>query len=222
MDLQQFVNNITTETWTVWLGYLTLIIVVVVPCITLLIYTDKVGTLTWKKGVGFVFEAISNGNEIALLLIDELLDKAEHNFTRRMLILARECFKDNPQGREYATDIAALNHCMRDVASLGFDNYIANAKQMGKWSNEETECFAEGFLVALRGLVDARLDTYEKCSHLKSSDTFRKINQGKREKNIEYSKTINRHLEIRGMGSGTIEKEHERRSGILFRNQCTT
>jgi len=184
-----------------------------------LIYTDKVGILTWKKGVGFVFEAISNGNEIALLLIDELLDKAEDTFTRRMLILARECFKDNPQGREYASDIAALNHCTRNIASLGFENYISNAKQMGGWSDTETECFTEGFLVALRGLVDARLDAYEKCSHLKSSGTFRKITQGKREKNIEYSKIINRHLDMRGMGSDTITEGHERRSTVLLENK---
>jgi len=217
--IEQAVNNVTMDVWTVRLMCVALMVVVVVPCMTLLIYRGKVGTLVWKKGVGLVFEAVSNGNELALMLLEELLDKAEHNFTRRMLALSDECFKDNQEGQRYATRMIALNHCMRDVSSLGFNNYINNAKQMGRWTDAETECFAEGFLVAARGLVDARLDAYEKCSSIKQSDTFRKISQGKIEKNIHYSTIINYHLESRGMGSGTIKEGHARRSSILINKQ---
>ena len=122
----------------------------------------------------------------------------------------------------------------RKVLKMSLDEKGYREQALGKWAtysggcyyafaddNIMTECFAMGMLMSTKVLVDERLDTYEKSLHLKSSDTFRKITRGKIEKNLNYSGIINRHLDIRGMGSGTITEWHERRSGVLFRNQST-
>ena len=212
-EAQQAINNMTSTD--IGMVCLTLIILVVVPCMTLIIRDGKIGTLSWEKGKGFKYEKPNNGNEITLQFIDKQHDEAEDKFKRKMLTISYECFKDNRDGWKHATDIIALNHCMRDIASLGFENYISNVKQTGRWSDAETECFAMGMLMSARVMIDERLDTYEKSSHLKSSDTFRKITQGKIEKNLRYSEIVNRNLERLGICSSIIKEGHEWRSSIL-------
>jgi len=189
---------------------LTLIILVVAPCLTWLIHTGKIRNLAYKRGQGFAFEANDDGNEVALQLLDRSLDDADGNFKRSMLAIAYDCFRENQPGQRHATQIAALNHCMRDLLSVGLTNYIDNAKQIGGWSDAEAECFTRGMLVSARKLIDARLDAYEKCLQIKTTEAFRKITNRKIEKNNNYDKLISRYLGDRGMVSGIIQESGDR------------
>ena len=216
-EAQQAINNMTSTD--IGMVCLTLIILVVVPCITWLISNGKIGTILWEKGKGFKYEKPNNGNEITLQFIDKQHDEAEGKFKRKMLAVSYECFKDNRDGWKHATDIIALNHCMRDIASLSFENYIANLQLIGRWTDEETQSFSIGMLMSARVMIDERLDTYGKSLHLKSSDTFSKITQGKIKKNLKYSTIVNDALESLGMLSNALKEEHEWRSRILTKNQ---
>ena len=195
------------------------IAVVLIVCITYLIRTGKFGTWEWIKGKGVTYVPSDNGNEVALLFIDTMLDKAEYDFKDKMIDVSYESFKDNTFGQKYATRIVALNHCMKDMYSAGFDNYIAKAQQIGRWTDVETENFAKGLLVSARVMIDARLDAYEKSIQLRSSCTFRKITQGKIEKNLKYSKMVDTFLESFGMLTDSIEARHEQRSSVLMENK---
>jgi len=212
-ETQQTMSSMTSTD--IGMICVTLMILVVVPCVTWLIATGKISSLIWKKGQGLKIEAPDNGNEIALLFLDNLLDDAEAAFKRTMLDNAHECFKENDTGQRYATYIAALNHCLRDLSRVGYNNYIADAQRKGKWSDAEAQCFMRGMLVSARKMIDARLDAYEKCLQFKATDTFRKITEKKIEKNLGYSEMVNRYLGFHGMVSGIIEEGHRRRSSIL-------
>ena len=217
LETQHAIHNMTTTE--IGMICLTLIILVVAPCITWLLYKGKLSNLSWKMGKGLNVEAADNGNGLALQFLEKLLDEAEYTFKRKMLAIANECFKDNPRGKEHAMSIIALNHCTRDIASTGFDTYMAQAKQMGGWSDEEAEGFAKGLLAMIRTMVDARLDAYGTVRHFKSSNSFQQILQTKIDKNLGYSTMLNRYLDKNGMGSTVIESGHELRSRILQREE---
>jgi len=212
-------TTMTTEFWIVCIIAVAAVIIVVVPCLTYLIRMEKIGHVKWEKGKLFKFEPPDNGNEAALMFIDKSHDKAEYDFKDKMIDVSYESFKDNILGQKYATRIVALNHCMKDMYDVGFDNYIANLQLIGKWTDTETQSFVRGLLTSSRKMVNAKLDAYEKSMQLRSSDTFRKITQGKIEKNLRYSKMINDGLESIGIGCSSIEEAHALRSGMLMKNQ---
>jgi len=216
-ETQQVMNNLATTE--VGMICLTLIILVVAPCITWLLYKGKLSNMSWKMGKGLNVEAADNGNGLALQFLEKLLEEAEQRFKRKMLDIANECFKDNQRGKEHAMQIIALNHCTREIRSTGLGNYIADAKQIGGWSDEETDRFARGLLMAIRVMVDARLDAYARCRYFRSSNSFRSILQTKIDKNLEYSSMLNRYLKDHGMDSAIIESGHELRSRILQREE---
>ena len=216
-ESQQAIINITSTD--VRIMCLTVVILVVALCVTWLIHNDKIGILSWNKGQGLKFEVPDNGNEVALEFVDRHNDNSLDDFKRTLISNSYECFKDNPNGQQYATYVAALNHCLRDISRIGYKNYVAEASRKGKWSAEEAQCFMQGLLLAARKMIDERLDTYRKCMQLRSSGTFRKITQGKIDKNLEYSKMVNRYLAQHGMGSEVIAYEHNVLSGILSEKQ---
>ncbi|MCL2710917.1 MAG: hypothetical protein FWE95_08555, partial [Planctomycetaceae bacterium] len=93
-ETQHAIHNMTTTE--IGMICLTLIILVVAPCITWLLHKGKLSNLSWKMGKGLNVEAADNGNGLALQFLEKLLDEAEYTFKRKMLAIANECFKDNP------------------------------------------------------------------------------------------------------------------------------
>jgi hypothetical protein len=195
-----------------------LCITVIVAIFAWLINSGKVGTITWKKGYGFTYEKPTNNDALALMLTDKSIDEEESKFKRRMLATVFETFKDNRQGQEQAIRIIALNHCMRDIQSIGLSTHIADAKKIGGWSDEEAESFTQGLLVSGRKLIDARLDAYAKCNQFNTSATFRAVTNSKIEKNIQYSAMINRYLKDYGLKSEILDTGHEWRTKHLTRS----
>ena len=166
------------------------------------------GILKWEKGKGVTFSASDNGNEMALMILDEMLDDAEYGFKDKMIEASSECFRNNHYGQKHAIRIAALNHCIRDLYSVGFSNYSKNAQQLGRWTDEETQCFMRSLLTSAKKLVNERLDAYRKCKQFRSSDTFRCILKKKEQKNRMYSNMLDRYIENCGMASGVIDKSN--------------
>ena len=176
-----------------------IVISVAIICITFLMYTGKLGTFSWSKANGVSLEADDNGNVSALMFLEKMLDTAEGNFKRNMLRI--HCFNNNPTGLKHAAYIIALNHCLRDLSSIGYSNYESRNQRIGHWTDAEAECFMHTLLTSGRQLVDERLEAYNKCRELKSSRTFRQILDSKIQKNMHYSTIIDDYREEQGIKS---------------------
>ena len=116
-------------------------------------------------------------------------------------------------GQKYAIYVACLNHCLRDIASVGLKNYINKNKTIGNWSENEATYFTNNQLIAMKILIDERLRAYHKVSDLRSSTTFKRILQSKIDKNENYKTLITGYLEHQGLNDSAVTK---------FPNQCST
>jgi len=143
-------------------------------CLTILFERQRIGRFIWRKG-DFRFEGNETADESTWALLDATIDTAETNHTRRLLNYAFYVFQNNETGKNHAIYVAAINHCLKDIAAIGLDNYIENLKNMGKWSTEETRQFAKCMLLSCRELLASRINAYQNAMKFVVADSFRSV-----------------------------------------------
>jgi len=178
------------------------ILAVIVVCATYLFDRRRINGISWKKGVLAVDS--NNTDESALTLLDQTLDIAEVNHVRRLLSGAFQVFENNPVGERHAVYIAAINHCMKDIAAIGLDNYIENIQHMGRWSEQETQAFVKCLILSCSELVATRLDAYLNAKNFFTTDNFKKVLLQKIDKNIKYKFLLDTYIEDKHLLSAVI------------------
>lgn len=178
------------------------LLAVVIMCATYLFDRKKIRGITWSKGMIQVDSV--NTDESALTLLDQTLDIAEVNHVRRLLSGAFQVFEHNPIGERHAVYIAAINHCMKDIAAIGLDNYIENIQHMGRWNPEETTAFVKCLILSCSELVASRLDAYNNAKNFFSTENFRKVLLQKIDKNIKYKFLLDSYIEDKNLLSAVI------------------
>jgi bacterioferritin (cytochrome b1) len=172
-------------------------LIVLTVCVTFLFSIGKLKQFRFSKNEVSIEN--STASETSLLVLDQMLEQAETNHKRRMLANAYECFKENEHGRRAAVYLSALNHCIRDITSIGLENYIIHKQRRGDWTDEETHCFMRTTLYSCIELINARLDAYERVKDLNNSDLFKSILKNKIEKNTRYLEQFTEYLEKSGI-----------------------
>ena len=179
----------------------TAIVLVVCVCVTILIMSNKLTAFKYSRSGGIDVDCVEDDAKVTGILLENMLGDSEFRCKRYLLSESYKCFKDNPSGQKYAVYIIALNHCLRDMLSIGLAHYESHHQRAGNWNDSETRSFMNQILLAHRVLIDERMESYHKCRLLPSSKHFNRTLEDKMQKNEQYSTMIDKYIKQRGLDS---------------------